>query len=571
MYHEAVTYDPNGNIRKYLRNGTNASSGPLDMDSLSYKYYSNTNKLRRVTDAVSSGNYADDINNQSDTSNYVYDAIGNLVEDKAEGITSIEWTVYGKIKSITKSGTIINYTYDAAGNRISKAVTVSGVTKTTYYVRDASGNVMSIYQAGDSETYDGDLTQTEIPLYGSNRLGIFNVNTNVQCPAGDTNLVIFTRGNKFFELSNHLGNVLVTISDKKIPVSSNGTTVDYYTADVISAQDYYAFGFGMPGRKYQAPNSSKPRYGFNGKEQDKETSSTTTYDYGFRIYSPALGRFLSVDPLTKKYPMLTPYQFASNTPIQAIDLDGLEAFFIHGTGSDNSRWIISDNNKNTLEGTNQLLRITGNATYNAQFEWGGKFLNWGNGPFNNKTNRHDAAIKLVNYIMPMVDGTQDVTLVGHSHGGNVAIQALPILRAALDAKGFKDVMINLITLSTPVDNSKGSVENPETYGNLINKHIHIFNTSDLIQVAGADAAAAVDGATEKIPLENFKRKYKFSKTQNVELDVEKLYTHKTSTVGRRGEKLTIKSVDGVGAHSVDNEHPEFIKQKIDDGTIPKIK
>ncbi len=36
-------------------------------------------------------------------------------------------------------------------------------------------------------------------------------------------------------------------------------------------------------------------------------------------------RFLSVDPLTKKYPELTPYQFASNTPISAIDLDGLEA------------------------------------------------------------------------------------------------------------------------------------------------------------------------------------------------------------------------------------------------------
>ena len=35
-------------------------------------------------------------------------------------------------------------------------------------------------------------------------------------------------------------------------------------------------------------------------------------------------RFLSVDPLTKKYPWYTPYQFAGNTPIWAIDLDGLE-------------------------------------------------------------------------------------------------------------------------------------------------------------------------------------------------------------------------------------------------------
>ena len=47
-------------------------------------------------------------------------------------------------------------------------------------------------------------------------------------------------------------------------------------------------------------------------------------DYGFRLYSPSIGRFLSVDPLTSSYPMLTPYQFASNRPIDAIDVDGLE-------------------------------------------------------------------------------------------------------------------------------------------------------------------------------------------------------------------------------------------------------
>jgi hypothetical protein len=43
-----------------------------------------------------------------------------------------------------------------------------------------------------------------------------------------------------------------------------------------------------------------------------------------RIYNPRLGRFLSVDPIFKKYPELTPYQFASNSPILFIDLDGLE-------------------------------------------------------------------------------------------------------------------------------------------------------------------------------------------------------------------------------------------------------
>ena len=35
-------------------------------------------------------------------------------------------------------------------------------------------------------------------------------------------------------------------------------------------------------------------------------------------------RFLSVDPLTGNFPWYTPYQFAGNSPIMAIDLDGLE-------------------------------------------------------------------------------------------------------------------------------------------------------------------------------------------------------------------------------------------------------
>ena len=67
-------------------------------------------------------------------------------------------------------------------------------------------------------------------------------------------------------------------------------------------------------------------YAFNGKEQDKEFGSVsgTIYDYGFRVYDPKVAKFLSVDPLTKSYPWYTPYQFAGNKPIYAIDLDGGE-------------------------------------------------------------------------------------------------------------------------------------------------------------------------------------------------------------------------------------------------------
>jgi len=80
----------------------------------------------------------------------------------------------------------------------------------------------------------------------------------------------------------------------------------------------------MPGRKYSIANTNY-RYGFNGKENDNEVKGEgNQQDYGMRIYDPRLGRFLSVDPITKSYPELTPYQFASDRPIDGIDLDGLE-------------------------------------------------------------------------------------------------------------------------------------------------------------------------------------------------------------------------------------------------------
>jgi len=67
-------------------------------------------------------------------------------------------------------------------------------------------------------------------------------------------------------------------------------------------------------------------YGFNGKENDDEVKGIkgSQQDYGMRIYDPRLGRFLSIDPISKKFAYFSPYQFAGNTPIKAIDLDGAE-------------------------------------------------------------------------------------------------------------------------------------------------------------------------------------------------------------------------------------------------------
>ncbi|OSZ76825.1 hypothetical protein CAP36_10335 [Chitinophagaceae bacterium IBVUCB2] len=43
---------------------------------------------------------------------------------------------------------------------------------------------------------------------------------------------------RVYELTTHLGNVLSTISDKKIGNDSSGV-VNYYIAEVLSQNDYY--------------------------------------------------------------------------------------------------------------------------------------------------------------------------------------------------------------------------------------------------------------------------------------------------------------------------------------------
>ena len=108
------------------------------------------------------------------------------------------------------------------------------------------------------------------------------------------------------------------LADFKVPIQVE------FKAIVVSANDYYPFGMVMEGRKYRDENYDY-RYGFNGKEDDKDFGDKQLIqDYGFRLYNPALVRFLSVDPLAPSYPELTVYQFASNTPIWMIDIDGLE-------------------------------------------------------------------------------------------------------------------------------------------------------------------------------------------------------------------------------------------------------
>ena len=123
-------------------------------------------------------------------------------------------------------------------------------------------------------------------------------------------------------------------------------------------------------------SSNQYRYGFNGKEKDDELKGEANHiDYGMRIYDPRIGKFLSLDPLTKTYPWYTPYQFAGNTPIAAIDLDGEEPKIVitgevTGTtkmtvyGEGNVREITVRTYKAIIQYTNQKGNVTELGTFN---------------------------------------------------------------------------------------------------------------------------------------------------------------------------------------------------------------
>mgnify|MGYP001048332609 CR=1 FL=1 len=224
-------------------------------------------------------------------------------------------------------------------------------------------------------------------LYGSSRLGIksypdgYLVNVfNVEVPAqnvsylsarapwyhlGHDNLVqasaklpyvgatsnMYTRtaylvnrylGLKHYELTDHLGNVNVTILDKKTGTGDgNPGEYAYLSANLSSFTDYYPFGMPIPERNGSV---SQYRMGFQGQEKDNEIAGKGNhYEYKYRRYDARLGRFFSQDPLYKEYPWNSTYAFAENRVIDGIDLEGKEFYSIHI--------------KEHFDGTRSLIRV----------------------------------------------------------------------------------------------------------------------------------------------------------------------------------------------------------------------
>jgi len=319
-YASSYSYDRNGNLKTLTRD-TPKEGSLLNIDDFTYHYKPETNQLLTVEDAATQTEINTDLKDQltalgitsgfneldAATHNYVYDNIGQLVQDKAEGLT-IAWRVDGKVKEIKKvignENKTIKFSYDGLGNRLGKEVINEGVDDTvkTVYARDAQGNVLGVYTkigtvdpdniitidadlvlengtiidnqgtlsalntitvAGGSNSYSvnapegdvklvagtsisllpgftanqgstfcaviGNATPTdsdmasfklnEHHIFGSSRLGLQESNiTLLSSIASNNEENIFNNeiGDKRYELSNHLGNVLSVVTDRKI-------------------------------------------------------------------------------------------------------------------------------------------------------------------------------------------------------------------------------------------------------------------------------------------------------------------------------------------------------------------
>ena len=299
-YKTTYNYDANGNITYLSRHNNNA----VAMDNITYTY---TNVLNNQLSSISDPLNVVSTTDIGGSSAYTYDDIGNLISDNGEEIDEIKWTVNGKVKKVIREEgsekSNLEFFYDAMGNRVMKVETPAETTKTivTWYSRDASGNVMATYKSPEAAIHTtANVELTELPIYGSSRLGMLTVNTKVSTMEN-----LSDKGNKYFELSNHLGNVLSVVSDKlnsTSSVSSLGVFGDNIIVDAtcktITATSGTA-GWGTSGGESTGQILGNGGYVertltgsisdhsnvFLGMSYDNPDNFYTTIDYAFFTYS----------------------------------------------------------------------------------------------------------------------------------------------------------------------------------------------------------------------------------------------------------------------------------------------
>jgi RHS repeat-associated protein len=134
-----------------------------------------------------------------------------------------------------------------------------------------------------------------------------NLTRNIESPDGDLAATTSKTGNVVLELTSLHGDVMATV-----PVDPAGSTITG-AVTVVDTDE-----FGLPSA--DTPASATARYAWlGGKQRSGETLGDTIL-MGARVYDPASGRFLQVDP--EPGGNATAYDYCSADPVNCTDLDG---------------------------------------------------------------------------------------------------------------------------------------------------------------------------------------------------------------------------------------------------------
>jgi RHS repeat-associated protein len=193
------------------------------------------------------------------------------------------------------AGKTIEVYYDRAGTKLRKTVKTNATT--TQYIQNYVGGLE--YRT----TGTGALTLEAI-YHTEGRITPVGANWQYE-----------------YSIRDHLGNTRLTFADLNnngvVDVTGNNTTTE-----ILNEYHYYPFGMNMA---YDWTNNVAidNKYQYNGKEMNDDFGLNWN-DYGFRWYDAAVGRFHNPDPIIEKFAYLTPYNYASNSPVKNVDLWGLQ-------------------------------------------------------------------------------------------------------------------------------------------------------------------------------------------------------------------------------------------------------
>ena len=320
-YWENLTYDKNGNILNLKRNGDlDANDFTINVDDLTYTYHTtNKNRLVKVFDATNHPHgFKDDGNGIEDlVDDYTYDGMGNMTKDDNKGITTITYNHLNLPVTINFSGTAqsISYIYNALGEKVKKTV----------------NNGVPLYQITHTD-YLQDFVYTNTKLsFFPHKEGYVNAVYGKTSVIGGFSYV--------FNYTDHLGNIRLSYTwvnnalqimeeNHYYPFGlkhSKYNSNAYEFVEIENGDDYYI------GIDPVTPGVRKVyQYKFQGQERQDELGLNWD-SFKWRNYDYAIGRFMSIDPLTEEYNTWSPYTFSGNRVIDARELEGLEPYSVHAT------------------------------------------------------------------------------------------------------------------------------------------------------------------------------------------------------------------------------------------------